>query len=299
MDWLNYHHLFYFHTVVEEGGVAAASRRLHVGRPSISVQIKSLEAFLGTPLFERRGKRLELTETGRMVHGYSTEIFRTGRELLDQVRGREPGRPRVFRVGIADVMPKVVAFQLLLPALEADEELRLVCREDDSEHLVAALALHELDLVLSDVPLRPGIDVRAYGHVVGRSPVGIFATPKVARRLRGRFPASLEGEPILLPAPGSALRRPIEAWFDEHDVHPRLVAEFDDSALMKVFGGAGRGVFPAPTVVADGIAERYGVRLVGELEGLTETFYAISPERRVKHPAVVRLIDEAKRDLFA
>jgi len=301
MDWLNYHHLHYFWTVVQEGGIAAASRRLRVGRPSISMQVKSLEQALGTPLFVRRGRKLELTDTGRLVHGYAEDIFRTGRELLDAVRGRPTGRPLVFRVGIADVMAKLVAFRLLLPALddESDPPLALDCREDHPERLFAALALHELDLVLSDIPLAPGLDVRAFNHRVGESTLTLFAAPTLARRLKRDYPRSLDGAPFLLPARNTAVRGALERWLDEQGLRPLVLGEFDDSAMLKVFGQAGRGVFPAPTVVAKEIRQQYGVRPLGELEQVRDRFYAISPERRIKHPAVVRLVERARRDLFA
>ena len=260
MEWLNYHHLHYFWMVVREGGIAAASRKLHVGRASISMQLKSLETFVGTPLFERRGRYLELTDTGRLVHGYAEDIFRTGGELVDAVRGRPAGKPMTLRVGIADVMAKLVAFRLLLPALDFDEELALECREDDPQRLFAELAVHELDLVLSDIALNPGIDVRAYNHLMGESTITLFATPKLARRLARGFPESLSGQPFLMPSRNAAIRRSLEIWMEDRGLHPVIVAEFEDSALLKVFGQAGRGVFPAPTVVADKVRTQYGVR---------------------------------------
>ncbi len=298
MEWLNYHHLHYFWTVVREGGIAAASRRLHVGRPSISMQLKSLEAFLGSPLFTRRGRYLELTETGKLVYGYAEDIFETGQQLVEAVRGRPTGRPLVLRVGIADVMTKRVAFRLLLPALDEAEQVTLECREDHPRRLFAELAVHELDLVLSDVPLAPGLDVKAYNHVMGESTITLFATPELARKVKPRFPRSLDEAPFLVPARNTAIRRSLDHWFEAEDVRPRIVGEFEDSALLKVFGQAGRGVFPAPSIVADEIVAQYGVRVVGEARSVRERFYAISPERKVKHPAVVRIIESAKAELF-
>ena len=298
MEWLNYHHLYYFWTVVREGGIAAASRKLHVGRPSISTQLKSLEAFFGEPLFIRRGRHLELTDTGRLVEGYADEIFRTGRELVDAVRGRPSGRPLVLRVGIADVMAKLVAFQLLRPALEFDEELSLQCREDHPNRLFAELALHELDLVLSDIPLAPSLDVKAYNHVMGDSTTTLFAAPALAKRLRRGFPRSLDGEPFLMPSENAAIRRSLELWMEELELRPVTVGEFEDSALLKVFGQAGLGVFPAPTVVEEQVCKQYGVRPLGELEAVRDRFYAISAERKIKHPAVARLVEHAKAELF-
>ncbi|MFT7664985.1 MAG: LysR family transcriptional activator of nhaA, partial [Planctomycetota bacterium] len=266
MEWLNYHHLLYFWTVAREGGIAAASRKLHVGRPSISMQIKSLETFVGSPLFIRRGRYLELTVAGKLVNGYAEEIFETGRELVDAVRGRKSGRPLVFRVGIADVMAKLVAFQLLEPALDLDEQITLECVEDEPNRLFAKLAVHELDLVLSDIPLAPGLDVRAYNHTMGESTTTLFAVPELARSLKRKFPESLSGAPFLMPAKSAAIRQQLELWLEGHDLHPTIVGQFEDSALMKVFGQAGRGVFPAPTVVQSQIIKKYGVRPIGELE---------------------------------
>ncbi|MEM7247000.1 MAG: transcriptional activator NhaR [Acidobacteriota bacterium] len=299
MEWLNYHHLHYFWVVVQEGGIAAASRKLHVGRPSISAQLKSLESFIGSPLFTRRGRLLELTDTGKLVHGYAEEIFQTGRELVDAVRGRPTGRPTSFRVGIADVMAKLVAFQLLLPTLDRDEPILLDCREDHPDRLFAELALHELDLVLSDIPLAPRVDVKAYNHVLGESATSLFASPELAQRLRRRFPRSLDGAPFLMPSRNTAIRHSLDHWLEQEDLRPRVTGEFEDSALLKVFGQAGRGVFPAPSVVAKDICKQYRVRIVGELDSVRERFYAISAERRIKHPAVAKIVSNAKETLFA
>jgi len=299
MEWLNYHHLLYFWTVAREGSIAAASRSLHVGRPSISMQIKSLEAFFGAPLFTRRGRYLELTETGKLVRGYAEDIFQTGRELVDAVRGRPAGRSLAFRVGIADVMAKLVAFQLLLPAIDAEEQIRLECREDQPDRLFADLAVHEIDLVLSDIALPPGLDVRAYNHLMGESTTTLFAAPELARRLGRRFPQSLSEAPFLMPSQNAAIRRSLEQWLDENGLRPSIVGEFEDSALLKVFGQAGRGVFPAPSVVKEQICEQYGVRVLGELDTVRERFYAISPERKIKHPAVACIVERARGELFA
>ncbi len=299
MEWLNYHHLLYFWMTVREGSIAGASRKLLVGRPSVSMQLKSLETFIGAPLLVRHGPRLELTDTGKMVYGYAEDIFQTGKELLEAVRGRPTGRPVTFRVGVADVMAKLVAFQLLLPALDFDEQMSLECREDHPQRLFADLAVHELDLVLSDIPLAPGIDVKAYNHVVGQSTTTLFAAPALAKQLRRGFPKSLDQQPLLMPSRHTAIRRALEIWFDEQGLRPTVVAQFEDSALLKVFGQAGRGVFPAPTVVKDQVCKQYGVRALGELDSVRERFYAISPERKIKHPAVACIVESAKSGLFA
>ncbi len=299
MEWLNYHHLYYFWTVAREGSVAAASRQLHVGRPAISMQLKSLERFVGADLFVRRGRYLELTKTGELVLTYADDIFATGRELVDVLRGRPTGRPQRFRIGIADVMAKIVAFQLLLPALDADSQSVLECREDDPNRLFGQLAVHELDLVLSDIPLAPGLDVSAYNHVMGESTTTLFAAPDLARRLQGGFPASLDGEAFLMPSKAAAIRNSLQHWLDEQDLRPTVVAEFEDGALMKVFGQAGRGVFAGPTVVAQQICKTYGVVPISELESVRERFYAISPERKIRHPGVARIVESAKEGIFA
>lgn len=299
MEWLNYHHLLYFWTVSQEGGIAAASRKLGVGRPAISMQLKSLEEFIGSPLFNRRGKHLRLTETGEMVLNYANDIFRTGRELMDAVRGRPSGRPQRFRVGIADVMAKLVAFRLLLPAVDADDNTVLECREDDPNRLFADLAVHELDLVLSDIPIAPGLDVRAYNHVMGESTTTLFATPALVRKLKGRFPQSLTDTPFLMPSKTAAIRNSLEQWLQQNELRPRIIGEFEDGALMKVFGQAGRGVFPAPTIVQEQICTNYNVRPLGELHEVRERFYAISPERKIRHPGVARIVESAKTSIFS
>lgn len=298
MAWLNYHHLQYFWTVVEEGGIAAASRKLGVGRPAISSQIKSLEQFLDAPLFRRRGRYLDLTGTGRLVHGYAEDIFRTGRELVAAVRGERTERPVKLRVGIADVMAKLVAFQMLLPVHDFDETLALDCREDQPDRLFAALALHELDLVLSDSAVPPGLDLRAYNHEMGASTITLFAAPRLATRLRRGFPGSLHGQSMLMPSRSSVIRLALERWFEAEELVPRVVAEFDDSALLKVFGQAGRGVFPAPTVVSDQVARQYGVRPIAELPTVRERFFAITGERRITHPAIAHLVRHAQGRMF-
>lgn len=299
MEWLNYHHLFYFWSVAREGGIAAASRTLHVGRPSISMQVKTLEEFFGEDLFVRRGRHLELTETGKVVYQYAEEIFRTGRELVDAIRGRPTGRPQLFRVGIADVMAKFVAFELLLPALDFEVNVELRCQEDHPTQLFAQLAVHELDLVLSDIPLAPVSGVKAYNHVMGESSTTLFAAPDLAKRLKRGFPDSLDGTPFLMPSKDTAIRHSLDLWFDHNAVRPVVVGEFSDSGLLKVFGQAGRGVFAAPTIVKKHIMDQYRVVAISELETVRDRFYAISPERRIRHPAVARIVESAKKGLFA
>lgn len=298
MDWLNYHHLLYFWTVAREGSIARASEVLMLAPPTISGQIKDLELSLGEQLFARSGRRLVLTDVGKLVYRYADEIFTVGRELVDTLKGRPTGRPVRFVVGIADVVPKLIAHRLLRTTLSLDN-VRLICRENTSDVLLAELAVHGLDLVLSDSPIGAGVKVRAFSHLLGESGVSICAAPRLAKSLRRRFPRSLDGAPFLLPTEGAALRRSLEQWFDREEIRPHVVGEFDDSALLAVFGQAGEGAFAVPTAVEDDARRSYGVRVVKRLPGLHERFYAITIERKVKHPAVVALSRAAKTDLFA
>lgn len=298
MDWLNYHHLLYFWTVAREGSIARASEVLMLAPPTISGQIKDLELALGEALFARSGRRLVLTDVGKLVYRYADEIFTVGRELIDTLKGRPTGRPLRFVVGIADVVPKLIAHRLLRTTLSLDN-LRLICRENTSDVLLAELAVHGLDLVLSDSPIGAGVKVRAFSHLLGESGVSICAAPRLATSLRRRFPRSLDGAPFLLPTEGAALRRSLEQWFDREEIRPHVVGEFDDSALLAVFGQAGEGAFAVPTAVEDDARRSYGVRVVKRLPDVQERFYAITIERKVKHPAAVAVTRTAKAELFA
>ncbi len=297
-DWLNYHHLLYFWTVAREGSVARAAARLSLAQPTVSAQVRALEDALGEPLFTRTGRRLVLTDVGRVVLRYADEIFATGRELLDAVRGRPTGRPIRFAVGVADALPKMIAYRLLEPAWHLDEPVQVVCREDKPERLLALLSLHELDIVLSDAPVGAGVSVRAFSHPLGECGVSLFAAPALADRYRRRFPQSLDGAPFLLPAEGSPLRRSLEQWFEQLGVRPRIVAEFDDSALLKVVGQAGHGLFAAPSVIEREVARQYRARLVGRAPSVRERFYALTVERRLRNPAALAISNAARSELF-
>lgn len=298
MDWLNYHHLLYFWTVAREGTIARAGEKLHLGQPAISTQLRQLESSLGAKLFQKSGRNLELTETGRMVYRYADEIFSLGRELTDTLRGRPTGKPVRFVVGIVDVVPKLVAKRLLEPALQLPEPLRLVCVEDSIERLLSELALHNVDIVLSDTPVTGAMKIRAFNHQLGESPISVFGTHELARKYRRGFPKSLDGAPFLMHGRASSVRRSLETWLDSQDLHPLIRAEFDDSALLKVFGQAGEGLFVSPSVIKDEICRQHEVELVGEIPTIREHFYAISAERRLKHPAVVAISESAHRNLF-
>ncbi|MGE3958130.1 MAG: transcriptional activator NhaR [Vicinamibacterales bacterium] len=298
MEWLNYHHLLYFWTVVREGGVSRAAEKLRLAQPTVSAQVKLLEDSLGHPLFDRQGRRLVLTDTGRMVYRYADEIFGIGRELLETLKGRTPGRPLQLTVGVANAVPKLIVHRLLQPALSSDQTIHLECREDSTEALMADLATHEVDVVISDVPPPAHIRVKVFGHLLGESDTTFFAAGPLAARLRRRFPHSLNDAPLLLPTRTTALRRALDQWFEAEDLHPRIVGEFDDSALMKAFGQAGTAAFPSPAVIEPEIVRQYKVQAVGRVKSVRERYYAISAERRLKHPGVLAITNAARTDLF-
>jgi LysR family transcriptional activator of nhaA len=298
MEWLNYHHLLYFWTVVREGSVSAAAGKLRLAQPTVSAQVKRLEETLGVALFERKGRRMVMTDVGRLVYRYADEIFGIGRELLETLRGRPPGRPVPLRVGVANAVPKLVVHRLLQPAVSSQPAMHLVCREDSTEALLAELATHALDVVVADVPAPPHVRVKAFSHLLGESDTTIFAAAPLAARLRRRFPRSLHDAPMLLPTPQTALRRALEDWFDAAGLRPRIVAEFDDLALMKTFGQAGQAAFAAPTAIAREVMRQYRVRAAGRIKAVRERYYAISAERRLKHPGVLALTTAARTELF-
>ncbi|QOJ04893.1 MAG: LysR family transcriptional regulator [Planctomycetia bacterium] len=298
MIYPNYHHLYYFWMVAREGSILAASRKLHVSQPTISAQIRMLERSLGQPLFHRHGRRLELTETGHIALRYADAIFTLGRELSETLRGRPVDRPQRFVVGVADAVPKLIAYHLLEPALHLPEGVELVCREGKPDKLLADLAIHELDLVISDSPIGPNVSVRAFSHLLGESPLAVFGAPALARKYRARFPASLTGAPILMPAETCTIRRMLNQWMLTTGITPRIVGQFEDSALMKAFGHAGSGLFFGPKAIATEIEQQYGVQCVGTIPVLRERIYAISVERRIRHPAVLAVSGSARRELL-
>jgi LysR family transcriptional activator of nhaA len=298
MEWLNYHHLLYFWTVARLGSVSRATEELYLAQPTISAQIRALEESLGEKLFTRVGRNLTLTEVGRTVFRYADEIFSLGRELGDTLKGRSVVRPVRFVVGVTDAMPKLVAYRLLEPALRMADPIRLVCHEDKTERLLAELAVHGLDLVLADAPIGPTIKVRAFNHLLGECGVSVFAVSKRASAYRRRFPQSLDGAPFLLPTENTVLRRSLDQWFEAEKIRPLVVGEFEDSALLKVFGQSGTGLFAGPSAIEQEIKQQYGVQVVGRIDALRERFYAISVERKLKHPAVLAISDSARQKLF-
>lgn len=296
MEWLNYHHLLYFWLAAREGSVTAAADELRLSQSTVSAQIRRLEHVLDERLFRREGRRLVLTDVGRTVYRYAEEIFGLGRELLDVVKDRPTNRPLRLNVGVADQVAKPIAQRLLAPAFALDVPVRLICTEGKTSQLLGQLATHQLDVVLTDAPLGSDTSVRAFNHLLGESGITIFGTAARARAVRRRFPASLAGAPMLLPAEGTMLRRALEQWFAAREVRPTVMAEFEDGALLTVFGQTGLGLFPGPTVLERDI-RRHGVVVAGRLPEVRERFYAISVERRLKHPAVVAISEAARTTL--
>lgn len=295
---LNYRHLHYFLTVAKSGGITRAGERLHLTPQTLSGQISQFERQLGTPLFRRVGRRMELTESGRLALSYAEEIFQVGAELEERLRGRPEERTVPFRVGIADVVPKSIAYRLLAPAMQLPEPVRLVCREDRLERLLAELAIHRLDMVLADRPMPANMDIKGYSHPLGQCGVAFLAAPALAAKLVGEFPSNLDGAPLLIPGEDSALRAPLMRWLERRNIRARIVGEFDDSALMKAFGQAGCGVFPAPAATTSEVEGQYGTLSLGQTDDIQERFFAISVERRLTHPAVVAVSEGARRGLF-
>ncbi|MGB5612064.1 MAG: transcriptional activator NhaR [Sedimenticolaceae bacterium] len=295
---LNLKHLRYFWSVASHGSITKAAETLFLTPQTISGQLRDLEQQVGGKLFEKDGRNLVLTEMGRLVFSYADEMFRLGTELQDVLAGHTPGATLTLKVGIAMVVPKLLAYRVLEPVLHLEESVRLICHEAPLVDLLADLSVHKLDVVLADSPINPTLNIRAYNHVLGESGISFFATPGQARKLSTDFPASLDGAPMLMPSGGSTLRRDLEAWFERNGIAPRIVAEFDDRALMKAFGERGTGVFTSPSAVERDVLDKYGVKTIGQTQELTERYYLISAERRIKHPAVSAITEAARSKLF-
>lgn len=289
---LNYHHLRYFWAVVREGSVTRAAARLHVSQPTVSEQLRELEQQVGERLLERRGTRLVLTEVGTTVFRYAEEIFALGEELSSTLEGRETARSARLAVGLGDVVPKAVAAKVLAPALALRPAPRMVCFEDRTERLLDELAAHTLDLVIDDAPARPGHPGGLYSHLLVECPVAIVGTRELAARYTREFPSSLHGAPMLLPVAGTAMRRSLDHWMVEHEVRPVVVAEFQDSALMTVFGQQGQGLLAAPSVVLEVLERSQGLHKVGTIGSITERYFAIVTDRRRRHPALSAVLQQ-------
>jgi LysR family transcriptional activator of nhaA len=291
---INYKHLHYFWVVAKEGGVVRASERLHLTPQTISGQLNLLEEQLGEALFHRVGRSLKLTETGRLVQSYADEIFSLGGEMEEMVHNLPASRLQTFKVGIADVIPKSIAYHLLAPAMQLPEPIRIICREGPLKSLLAELAVHRIDLVIADGPMPQGVSVRGFNHPLGDSGITFFAAPSLAHKFIEGFPQSLNGNPMMLPGEATAIRGFLMQWLERQRIHPQIVGEFDDSALMKAFGRAGVGVFIAPTAIAQEVQQQFGVQVIGQTEEVRDSFYAISVERRISHPAVAAVTEAAR-----
>lgn len=297
---MNFKHLHYFWATAKAGGIVRAGEQLHITPQTLSGQIKLLEDRLGCHLFRKNGRRLELTEEGRVALGYADQIFALSADLESALgRARDGHKTLDFRVGLADSVPKAIAYRLLEPALGLAEQVRLVCHEGKFPDLLGQLSVHRLDLVLADEPMGKQLSVKAFNHPLGTTPMSFFASPTLRRQLKGPFPRNMDGAPMLKQGVASAMRQRLEFWLAAHQLHPRAVGEFDDAALMKAFGREGRGVFMSPTVLELETCEQYGVEVLGRTDELVEEFFAISVERRITHPCVVAITREARGKLLA
>jgi LysR family transcriptional activator of nhaA len=298
MESLNLSHLYYFWTVVNEGTIARAAEILLLTPPTISTQIRHLERSLGAKLFSKSGRLLKLTDTGRTVYQYADEIFVIGRELMDAVKGRSVTGVKRIVVGVVNALPKLITYRLLEPALKLPEKVKLIIRHDTFEVLLRELAVHAIDVILSDTPLTSVSKMRAFNHLLGESPLSIMGTQTLAKAYRPQFPASLEGAPFLLPSRQNSARRELDRWLESHGLRPEIRGEIDDSALLKVFGQSGEGLFAVPTVIEQDVCRQYDVETVGRIEGIREQFFAIAGDRKLKNPAVVAISNAARHQLF-
>lgn len=289
MDWLNYHHLRYFWTVAKEGSLARAAEKLHVSQPSISGQLRELEAALGEKLFQREGRKNKLTEAGQVVFGYAEEIFALGREMMSAVKQRPGAKSLRLNVGIVDSFPKLVTSRILKPAFDLPQSVSIICREGKVEDLLAQLAAHRLDIVLADEPVSSSTRFQTFDHLLGDSGVIFCAVKKLALPLKRRFPQSLNAVPALLPTQNASLRRSLEAWFRQHNIKPQVVAECEDLALLRTLAAEGRGLIAIPEVALDDAMEQYGFCEIGPAKGCRVEFHAITIERRIAHPAVAAI----------
>jgi LysR family transcriptional activator of nhaA len=295
---LNYRQLHYFWVVAKTGSIVRACEQLNLTPQTISGQISLLEQTYGIELFRRVGRQLELTEAGRQTLPYAEQMFQLGGELELMLRAQPNEQQILFRVGVADVVPKSIVYRLIAPTMELSEPLRITCREDKLERLLADLAIQRLDLVISDSPMPSHLDIKGYNQKLGECGISFFATAELAARYGQDFPRSLHGAPLLIPGPETVVRSRLQRWFAEQQIQPRIVGEFDDSALMQAFGQSGSGIFIGPSVIADEVKHQCGVELIGQTDAVSESFYAISVERKIKHPGIVAITEGARRQLF-
>jgi len=294
MKTLNYNHLYYFWMVAREGSVVKAAEELMLSQPTISTQIKDFENAIGQRLFDRVGRGLTLTDAGRVAFNYANEIFSLAQELINALEDRPAGRPQKLAVGILDVIPKPVVQQLLEPVQHLSPPVRLICREDKADRLLADLAARRTDVVLSDSPISTAVHAQGFNHLLGECGVSFFATTSLANRYRVGFPKSLNGAPLLLPTDHTAVRRELNLWFERKRIHPVVVAEFDDSATMRVFGQSGQGIFPVPSLIDEQLQRDRTIKLVGRTQDVRARFYAISLDAKPKHPAVAAICQAAR-----
>ena len=296
---MNFKHLHYFWVTAKAGGILRAGEQLHTTPQTLSGQIKLLEAWLGRALFRKSGRRLELTDEGRLALGYADQIFTLGAEMETALRQASGGQKTLeFRVGVADSVAKSVVYRLLEPALSMPQPVRLICSEGKFPDLLAQLALHRLDLVLADEPMPPRLSIKAFNHELGRTPMTFFCTPALRKQLKGDFPACLNDAPMLILGPLSSVRKQLDNWLTKHQIHPRIIGEFDDGALMRAFGREGRGVFMSASVLEAETVAQDGVEVIGHTEEMVEEFFAVSVERRITHPCVAAITDAARSQLL-
>ncbi|NNE37476.1 MAG: transcriptional activator NhaR [Gammaproteobacteria bacterium] len=294
---MNYKHLYYFYVVAREGSLLRASDRLNLTPQTVSGQLKVFEETIGNKLFRKSGRKLVLTDQGNKVLDYAEDIFSIGQQLENALHTGVTDKPSEFRVGVADVIPKSIAFKFLLPTLSSGESTKLVCHEFDLVKLMAELAVHELDMVIADCPMPANIDVRAYNHVLGSSDIEFFAAPGLIAKLKGEFPRCMDRHPLLLPGPSAAIRQPVLGWLEYNSIFPVIIGEFDDTALLKAFGSEGIGIFFAPSVIGNEICRQFNVQSIGITSEVKQDFYAISVERKISHSSV-KIVTESARDIL-
>ena len=298
MEWLNYHHLFYFWMTVKVGTMSGAADALHLARPTIAAQIKELEKSLGKKLLKKQGRGMVPTEFGVQIHKFADEIFSVGHELREFVKTGHTGNRKRFVVGLPDVVPKHIAFELLKPAFQTPDRPRTICYEGKLNDLLADLALHKIDLIISDAPAPPSAEFKLYTHKLGECGLSMLAVPSLAKKYKKGFPDSLTDAPVLLPTDHTVVRRSLDIWMEDREIFPEIVAEFEDSALLKVFGQNGEGIFPIPTAIENQIKKQFGVHLVGRIPEVKDKFFAISAEKRIQHEATQLVVKQAKNQLF-
>ncbi|TQV76792.1 transcriptional activator NhaR [Aliikangiella marina] len=296
---LNYKHLHYFWTVANEGSIAKASEKLHITPQTISGQLSALQERVGTELFRKSGRGIEITDTGKLVKTYADEIFSLGKELSEMLRGSPNFGSVEFIVSVASTLPKTIIYKMLAPSLQISEDFSLICRSGPVETNLAELAIHEVDMVLSDTPVNSDLGIKAYNHFLGESHITFFADPSIAAQFRDNFPQSLDSAPVLLPTKQYAIRHKFDRWCEDNNIYPNIKAQFDDNAILKAFGQAGLGVFFMPDVIKEEVCHNFNVEIIGSLLDVKQRYYAITLERKVKHPAAVAICDTAKETFIS